>query len=69
MGDDIRTDLVWLNGENEDDRSRTYLATSLIVICISWDLLLYYSVQVRYVVGQLLLEQFNNEQPLRYLPK
>jgi hypothetical protein len=41
--------------------------TPLSGACISGDLLLYYSVQwcAGVIDGQLLLEQFNNKQPLR----
>jgi hypothetical protein len=52
-------------GKNEDDRSCTdpiewsmhFLGFVTVLQCASE------------IVGQLLLEQFNNEQPLRYLPK
>jgi hypothetical protein len=54
-------------GENEDDRSRTD------PIEIEWSMYFKGFVTVLQcaseIVGQLLLEQFNNEQPLRYLPK
>ena len=54
-------------GENEDDRSHTDP--------IEWSMYFKgfvtgYCIQCAGVIdGQLLLEQFNNEQPLRYLPK
>ena len=54
-------------GENEDDRSDTDP--------IEWSMYFKgfvtgYCIQCAGVIdGQLLLEQFNNEQPLRYLPK
>ena len=52
-------------GENEEDRSSTDP--------IEWSMYFKGFVTVLQcaseIVGQLLLEQFNNEQPLRYLPK
>ena len=52
-------------GENEDDRSHTDP--------IEWSMYFKGFVTVLQsaseIDGQLLLEQFNNEQPLRYLPK
>ena len=52
-------------GKNEEDRSSTdpiewsmhFKGFVTVLQCASE------------IVGQLLLEQFNNEQPLRYLPK
>jgi hypothetical protein len=38
--------------------------TPLSGACISWDLLLYYWVMSD-IISQLLLEKFNNEQPLK----
>ena len=52
-------------GKNEEDRSRTDP--------IEWSMYFKGFVTVLQcaseIVGQLLLELFNNEQPLRYLPK
>jgi hypothetical protein len=65
MGDDSRMGLEWWNGENVDDRSRTYLIHCVMKIM---DLLVSYN-WMSDISTQLLLEQHTNEQPLEILPK
>ena len=65
MGDDISMDSARRNGENRDDRSRI---DPIEWSMHFWNLLVnYYGMSE--IVGQLLFEQYTNEQPLAILPK
>ena len=65
MGDDSRMGPEWWNGKNVDDRSRTYLIHCVMKIM---DLLVSYY-WMSDISTQLLLDKYDNEQPLERLLK